>query len=94
MIKTNPDIIYLLGCDTSNAGYYNNNRLQYQMNTDNLIKGYIKLKEFTSYSYPNTRIISINPIGLRGIFEDQYTKTYLKQHDESDLKNITVVDNI
>lgn len=68
---TGPKEIYLVGCDCSSDGYFND------------INGYVeqKLLEKTEYLwheakafvdqyYPNTKIISVNPVALKGLFKD------------------------
>ena len=69
VLYTNPKEIYLIGCDCSNGHY-----IKHSGNSKftHLIKPWIKLKEFAEIYYPETRIISVNPIGLKGIFEDFY----------------------
>lgn len=94
-LYTNPDKIFLIGCDTSRSGYFNKNLVQGTMNVDNLIVGYKKFKEFSNWHYPNTKIISINPIGLKGLFdEDQYTQKYLEQHAELDSSDFKIIDSL
>ena len=39
---------------------------------DNVISLWHQLKRFAQVFYPNTEIISINPVGLKGIFKDEY----------------------
>ena len=93
-LYTNPDIIYLLGCDTSNSGYANKNILQVPMDPAHLVNGYIKFRDFRDQQYPNTRIISVNPIGLRGVFEDVYTEEFVKDNPELDKTRVTIVEEI
>lgn len=69
---TNPKRIYLVGCDTTQNGYYNNN-LKNVLKTKNIYRGWQKVKEFANVFYPETEIISINPVRLKGIFTDTYT---------------------
>ena len=38
---------------------------------DIIVKAYKKFKQFANKYYPDVQIISINPIGLRGIFKDE-----------------------
>lgn len=65
---TNPRKIYLVGCDCTNGYFYEKpeklkkNRIY--------AESWAKLKEFAEIYYPDTRIISVNPRGLRGLFED------------------------
>ena len=32
------------------------------------------MKEFAETYYPDTEIISINPVGLKGVFKDEFTE--------------------
>lgn len=73
---TNPKTIYLVGCDCTTDGYFNSNVKSPEFKPDKIIKAYEKFKHFTSVYYPDTKIVSINPRGLKGLFEDVYTKNY------------------
>ena len=69
---TNPKRIYLVGCDCSNAGHFN--AKDSTQNFDILVEPYCLLKEFASVYYPETEIISVNPVGLKGVFKDLYQR--------------------
>ena len=77
---TNPKRIYLVGCDCS-TGHYDGTAGDVRY----LIKRYQFLKSFAQRYYPETEIISVNPVGLKGMFRDVYTESYLEAHPE--LKN-------
>lgn len=64
---TNPKRIYLVGCDCSNAGHFDNSNGN---DMGVLLEPYKKFKSFASTYYPETEIISVNPVGLRGLFKD------------------------
>ncbi len=66
---TNPKRIYLVGCDCSNLGHFDDTQSE---DLTRLIEPWRKLKEFQSVYYPNTEIISVNPVGLAGMFADMY----------------------
>lgn len=78
--------IYLVGCDTSQGGY--STQLGYRdaskntLQVDRVLEGWRRMKDFASKFYPETEIVSINPVGLRGMFRDVYTKSYLADHPE------------
>lgn len=93
-LYTNPDTIYVLGCDTTNSGYAEKNMYQNKIDVGKLVEGYTKMEAFRKRHYPNTRIISVNPIGLRGIFEDVYTKGFADHSPELDRSKITYTDSI
>ena len=87
---TNPQRIYLVGCDCS-TGHFDNtpfNNLDGLEDLTHLINRWINLKKFVECYYPNTEIISVNPVGLKGLFRDVYTKNYL-----DDNPNIRSIDN-
>ena len=61
--------IFLVGCDCSQGYFYDKesrNDASYQ------IESWKKIKEIVDRYYPDTEIISINPVGLKGIFKDEY----------------------
>ena len=43
---------------------------------------YARLKTFADQYYPDTEIISINPVGLKGLFKDIYTEEYKNSLEE------------
>lgn len=68
---TNPKRIYLVGCDCSTNGHFYETTIPNTI--DPLVKrGYQSLKKFAAAFYPDTEIISINPVGLKGLFKDVY----------------------
>ena len=71
-LYTQPKRIYLVGCDCSDNGYFDQRGAKYQ-NATSFVPFWQKLKEFASINYPNIEIISINPVGLKGLFTDTYT---------------------
>ena len=79
---THPRRIYLVGCDTSPTGhFYNESKADLEKQSKYfqtaLIKtGYARARMFAKQYYPDTEIISINPVGLRGLFKDVYTEEY------------------
>ena len=69
---THPKRIFLVGCDCSAGGHFvdNNETSHYGY----MLYGWNQAKLFLSYHYPDIEIISINPIGLKGMFKDIYSK--------------------
>lgn len=84
---THPKRIFLVGLDTVQAPCFDGREHSYQ--TDNIMKGYKLFKTFMDKYYPDVEVISINPVGLKGIFKDMYTENYLK--DNPNIKNVYVV---
>lgn len=93
---TDPDVIYLIGCDFTLGGYANKNHVQAEeMQTIGYITGYHKaFKQYRDTHYPGTRVISVNPVNLRGIYEDVYTKGFLEQSDDLDASKVTIIEEI
>lgn len=77
---TYPKKIYLAGCDTSNKGHFYDDKKtsdnKIKLNTRTIKIGYARMKIFAKQYYPDTEIISINPVGLKGLFKDVYTDEY------------------
>ncbi len=74
---TYPRKLYLIGCDVSGGNHFyaddEGEKGNWLVETaDRLKLGYIKMKRFAELYYPETEIISINPVGLKGLFQDEY----------------------
>ena len=67
-LYTNPEKIYLVGCDCSSGHFDNKNGRSYSY----MIEPWKELKKFVDIYYPDVEIISVNPVGLKGIFTDLY----------------------
>jgi len=67
---TNPKRIYLIGCDCTQSGHFYSAEKNCDLMTDVIIRGYHALKKFAESRYPETEIVSVNPVGLRGLFRD------------------------
>ncbi|MEY8338954.1 hypothetical protein AALB16_13195 [Lachnospiraceae bacterium 62-35] len=80
---TYPKRIYLVGCDTNGfTGHFyedgKNCNSRFYADLNRWKYGYACVKKFADFYYPNTEIISINPVGLKGLFRDEYTENFLK----------------
>ena len=88
---THPDKIYIVGADCSgkvnahasglnyeSVNYGNTNFDYNKFNYRRFIRPWRKLKDFAENYYPDIEIISLNPVGLKGIFKDKYTDKYRK----------------
>lgn len=69
---TNPRRLYLVGCDCSLSGYSYDKEYKNFLLPNKIIEAYREFKIFASKYYPETEIISVNPVGLKGIFTDEY----------------------
>lgn len=86
---TNPRRIFLIGCDASYSGYFTQeNQLdtvdQKRHYLNIMLVGFRRLKEFAQTWYPDTEIISINPVNLKGLFRDMYTDESGGLYDSAD----------
>lgn len=75
-LYTHPDKIYIVGCDCS-KGHFSAHSSQIHNNDlygiDNITEGWRQFAVFAKALYPDIEIISVNPIGLKGLFRDEYT---------------------
>ena len=79
-LYTNPKKIYLVGIDCTTNGHFtgesnfldNRSMENWKNDTCRAISDWKALKEFAHVYYPSIEIISVNPIGLKGLFNDLY----------------------
>jgi hypothetical protein len=71
-LYTNPKRIYLVGCDLAEGHFYGTNKKSSHY-FDLYYPTWQKFKEFAQIYYPSTEIVSINPVGLKGMFKDIYS---------------------
>ena len=88
-LYTHPKKLYLVGLDTSQTGHYLGYDNVYHIGK--MLTGYKKLKKFIDIYYPDIEIISVNPVGLKGLFKDVYTQSYVDEHPELLNKNIEIL---
>lgn len=73
-LYTNPKRLYLAGCDCSDIGYFDSDKPgvspSLQQDIPHILKGWQAFKQFAEHFYPDTEIISINPVGLKGMFKE------------------------
>lgn len=75
---TNPRRIYLAGCDTTYFGYANGATQDWtsdaiRVHLTRRIDGYRRMRDFARRVYPETEIVSLNPVTLAGLFSDEFT---------------------
>lgn len=68
---TNPKRIFLVGCDCTFSGHFFSDKPNW-LPLESIFRGYRDIKKFAHKWYPDTEIISINPVGLKGFFKDEY----------------------
>ncbi|MBR1605156.1 MAG: glycosyltransferase [Alphaproteobacteria bacterium] len=99
ILFTNPQKVYLVGMDCSSNGahfagkeHFVSDRGEDIKNLEKLqINDWKLLKQFQETYYPNVEIISVNPVGLRGVFKDVYTKAYLREHPEMNKNTVEIL---
>ncbi len=79
ILYAHPKRIFLVGQDCNKGYFYKSKAIEMTEGCiagDNSGKtwGYKKFKEFAQQMYPDVEIISINPVGLKGLFKDIYSK--------------------
>jgi hypothetical protein len=68
---TGPKKIYLVGCDCTTQGYFEKaEKGAKQVLLEKTEYLWHEVKAFADQYYPNTKIISVNPVTLRGLFTD------------------------
>ncbi|MDR0485960.1 MAG: hypothetical protein LBH29_04465 [Elusimicrobiota bacterium] len=93
LLWTNPSKIYIAGadcCPQTARKHFSDSKDDdlkpetpnetFQWSVPRVIGGWQKMKMFAEHFYPNTQIISINPIGLKGLFKDIYTESYAEKN--------------
>lgn len=79
---THPERIYLVGCDCSDGCHFYGGRSE---KFSASIRMWVDFKNYMQREMPDIEIISINPIGLKGMFKDMYTKEFVQNNE-----NLTV----
>lgn len=102
-LYTHPKKLLLIGCDCAANGHFEESKQELSENTKQKpfeegaiqipqwIDGYRKVKRFAAIHYPDTEIISVNPIGLKGAFTDVYTEGFLKTGPNIDASKCKVL---
>jgi len=94
-LYTQPRKLLLVGCDCALSGHFDGlaqSVYDEQLYIPRWIDGYKTVKRFASLHYPDMEIISVNPVGLKGMFHDLYTERYLDDHTELDRLNCEILD--
>ncbi len=81
IMYTNPKRIYLVGidCTIASKGHFSGSTYDSKkrnedivFNDKSVVDSWIEIKKFIETYYPETEVISVNPVGLKGIFNDLY----------------------
>ena len=76
-LYTHPEKLYIVGCDC-NSGHFSSHKEKIS-NSDvaclkEIITGWKKFSSFAKAFYPDVKIVCVNPVGLKGVFIDEYTE--------------------
>lgn len=94
-LYTHPKQLLLVGCDCAINGHFDETLLPSYADSIQVpqwIDGYREMKRFAAIHYPDTEIISVNPVGLRGMFQDVYTKSFLNAFPEINRSECRILD--
>lgn len=88
-LYTRPKRILLVGCDCTDAIHYDGSAMNvrsFEVASPGATwkEGHKRMKKFAERYYPDVEIVSVNPVGLKGIFRDVYTDCYLDARPEFD----------
>lgn len=80
-LYTHPQKIRIVGCDCSNlGGQHFDGSGGAPLQLDTVAKNWIRMKEYMDVYYPDVNVESVNPIGLRGLFEDVYSEEFIRDN--------------
>ena len=79
ILYTNPKRIYLIGCDCTDDRHFYGGRKE---NFSSAKRFWLDFLEYKKREFPHIELVSVNPIGLRGLFRDVYSRSFV-QNDAS-----------
>ena len=88
-LLTNPRRIYIVGMDCSKGHAFSSTETYDYSITQKA--SWLKIKEYLEYGKYKTEIISINPVGLKGMFKDVYTQRYIEKYPELKKENVEIL---
>lgn len=65
-----PEKIYIVGCDCTSGFFYDSEKV---FDNTYMIKMWEEFRDYIEEFYPDITVISINPVGLKGMFQDEFT---------------------
>lgn len=90
-LYTRPKCIFLVGCDCTQGHFEPEPGFEDdQFNV--LVPGWKTVKAFVERFHRGIEVVSINPVGLKGVFRDVYTESYLDAHPEIDRTKCEILD--
>lgn len=89
ILWTNPRRIYLVGVDVTDRYFDNSLATTSKYGIGQQYQGWMEMLKFAKAYYPDTEIVSINPVRLRGMCNDVYTENFISNHPE--IKDYTLL---
>lgn len=89
LIYTNPKKIYLYGFDCNVSHLFETDPAHFDLSYQ--YASWLKIKDFIDNNTLNIEIISVNPVGLKGLFRDVYTQSFVDAHPELLKENIEII---
>ena len=87
---TSCEKVYLAGFDCSDSGHmFTNKKEEFKLSYQK--ESWERMKIYRDLHFPETEIISLNPVGLKGLFKDVYTQSYVDAHPELLSGNIEII---
>lgn len=78
--------IFIVGCDNVANGYFNGEKQKDEWKKGRaasmLLNSWKIYKEHIEIFHPDVELISVNPVGLQGLFKDVYTAKYLQANPD------------
>ncbi len=74
---TNPRRIYLIGFDCSEGNSFKKTNASYNYQLD----GWLSIKKHLESLKKQDLVVSVNPIGLKGYFNDVYTRNFVSENE-------------
>ena len=81
-LYTNPKKIYIVGCDCTTGHFHPESKVGWGENLSGQVPWWKRFQQHVNDYWPHTEIISVNPVGLKGMFKDVYTQAYVDAHPE------------
>lgn len=89
VLYANARRIYLAGFDCNVSHMFTKNKIELDLTVQN--KYWHEFKKYSNTIYENCELISINPVNLKGLFNDVYTQSYVDAHPELKNENIEIL---
>ncbi len=91
-LLTNPRRIYLVGMDCSKGHAFSSEDAVVNFDYGIHMKtSWAKIKEYVKQGKYKTELISVNPVGLKGMFKDIYTQKYLDEYPELKKEDVEIL---